>query len=148
LVERNAADLADPPPAKVVQAARRRSMRTWSESDLRRFLDETHDHPLGSMWWFAASTGVRRSELLGLRWSDVDINAAMATVRQTVLDSADGHRLEEDQKTVASARTIHLDRRTVAVLKAHRREQNRQRLAVGERWQDHDLVFARPDGTW
>ncbi len=47
LAERNAAELADPPSTKVIQAARRRSMRTWSEEDLRRFLAHTREHELG-----------------------------------------------------------------------------------------------------
>jgi len=47
LAERNAAELADPPSTKVIQAARRRSMRTWSEEDHRRFLAHTREHELG-----------------------------------------------------------------------------------------------------
>ena len=148
LAERNAAELADPPSTKVIQAARRRSMRTWSEEDLRRFLAHTPEHELGPMWLFAASTGVRRSELLGVRWSDIDLKGATVTIRQTVLNSEDGHRPEEDQKTVASARTIHLDRRTVATLRAHRAAQAKTRLAAGAAWEDNDLVFTRLNGDW
>ena len=148
LAERNAAELADPPSTKVIQAARRRSMRTWSEEDLRRFLAHTREHELGPVWLFAASTGVRRSELLGVRWSDIDLRAVIVTIRQTVLNSEDGHRPEEDQKTVASARTIHLDRRTVAMLRAHRAVQAKTRLAAGAGWEDNDLVFTRLNGGW
>jgi integrase len=148
LAERNAAELADPPSTKVIQAARRRSMRTWSEEDLRRFLAHTREHELGPVWLFAASTGVRRSELLGVRWSDIDLRAVIVTIRQTVLNSEDGHRPEEDQKTVASARTIHLDRRTVAMLRAHRAAQAKTRLAAGAGWEDNDLVFTRLNGGW
>ncbi|MDP8977142.1 MAG: Arm DNA-binding domain-containing protein [Actinomycetota bacterium] len=149
-VERNAAELADPPPMKAIQAARRRSMRTWTEEQLRCFLAATTGHDLHPAWVFAAGTGVRRSELLGFRWSDLDLKAATATVRQTVLDSEDGHRLEENQKTALSARTLHLDRRTVAMLRAHRTEQAALRRAVGPAWADHDLVFTAataPGGT-
>jgi integrase len=65
-----------------------------------------------------------------------------------VLNSEDGHRPEEDQKTVASARTIHLDRRTVATLRAHRAAQAKTRLAAGAAWEDNDLVFTRLNGDW
>ena len=99
----------------------------------------TREHELGPVWLFAASTGVRRSELLGVRWSDIDLRAVIVTIRQTVLNSEDGHRPEEDQKTVASARTIHLDRRTVAMLRAHRAVQAKTRLAAGAGWEDNDL---------
>jgi integrase len=64
-VQRNVVMLADPPPMKAVQAARRRGMRTWTEGELRQFLDATNGHELHDAWMFAASTGVRRSELLG-----------------------------------------------------------------------------------
>ena len=148
LAERNATELADPPSMRVVQSSRRRSMRTWTEEELRSFLSSTRGTERGAMWLFAASTGVRRSELLGLRWSDVDLKAATATIRQTVVEGADGHRPEEDQKTATSARTIHLDRRTVEVLRAHRAVQARLRLAAGEVWEDHDLVFTRSNGAW
>ncbi len=104
LVERNAADLADPPPAKVVASARRRAMRTWTDSELRAFLEATAEHPLHTLWLVAAMTGLRRSELLGLRWSDVDLHAGTLTVRQTVVQG-DGFQLADDQKTTGSART-------------------------------------------
>lgn len=148
LAERNPTELADPPSMRLIKAARRRSMHVWSEEDLRRFLDHVQGQELGPLWHFAASTGARRSELLGVRWSDVDLNGATVTIRQTVLEGEQGHRPEEDQKSTMSARTIHLDRRTVAVLKNHRAAQSKQRLAMGAAWEDHDLVFTRLNGRW
>jgi len=146
--ERNATELADPPPMKVVAASRRRSMSIWSEGDLKRFLDATTSHGLHAMWVFAATTGVRRSELLGIRWADVKLESATATVRQIVIDGPDGYRLEQDQKSVASGRTLHLSHRTVAMLIRHREAQSKHREAVGPAWKDHNLVFPRADGTW
>lgn len=147
-LERNPADLADPPTSKTVRASGRRSMQTWSEQDLRRFLERTlgdHRHP---MWFFAASTGVRRSELLGLRWSDLDLAVGLARVRQTVVPGADGYELLDDQKSASSARTLHLDTRTVGVLREHRDAQCKQQEVQRPVWQDHDLLFPRHDGRW
>lgn len=148
LVQRNATELADPPPMRGVKAARRRSMKTWTADELRRFLKHTQDHALGPLWAFAAATGLRRSELLGLRWADVDLDRWTVTVSQTVLEGEEGHRPEEDQKSTTSARTIHLDRRTVELLRRHRKAQLEQRLQAGPAWQDHDLVFPLRNGTW
>jgi len=67
LLERNVARIADPPPMRAVRAARRRSMRTWTETELRRFLASTEAHELHAMWVIAALVGLRRSEVLGLR---------------------------------------------------------------------------------
>lgn len=147
-LERNPADLADPPTSKTVHASGRRSMQTWSEQDLRRFLDRTAADERYPMWFFAASTGVRRSELLGLRWSDVDLAAGLAHVRQTVVPGADGYQMLDDQKTASSARTLHLDARTVGILRGHRDVQSRRQEVQGPAWQDHDLLFPRHDGRW
>ncbi len=148
LVQRNATELADPPPMRGVKAARRRSMKTWTVDELRRFLEHTQDHLLGSLWAVATATGLRRSELLGLRWADADLDSCTVTVSQTVLEGEEGHRPEEDQKSTTSARTIHLDHRTAELLRRHRKVQLEQRLEAGPAWQDHDLVFPQPDGTW
>jgi hypothetical protein len=72
LLERSVALIADPPPMRAVRAARRRSMRTWTERELHIVLASTEDHELHPMWVVAAFAGLRRSEVLGLRWSDVD----------------------------------------------------------------------------
>lgn len=83
-----------------------------------------------------------------MRWCDLDRDARILSVEQTVRDSAQGHRPEGDQKSVTSARTIHLDRRTVEVLRAHRRSQDEQRRVAGGAWETNDLVFCRDDGCW
>jgi integrase len=147
-VERDATEFADPPPMKVVNASRRRSMTTWSERDFQRFLTSTEGHPLHPLWAFAVATGMRRSELLGLRWADVDFKRGTAAVSQIVIDGEDGYRLERDQKSVASGRTIHLSKRTVRMLTEHRELQAKEREIAGPAWKDHDLVFPRDDGTW
>ena len=95
LLERNVALIADPPPMRAVRAARRRSMRTWTETELRTFLASTEDHELHAMWVIAAFAGLRRSEVLGLRWSDVDLDGAVLAVSATVLPGADGYQLVE-----------------------------------------------------
>lgn len=145
---RNVALLADPPPMKVVRAARRRGMQTWTADQLRDFLDSARGHELHAVWMFFAATGMRRSEVLGLRWSEVGLAAATVTVRQTVLLTAEGYMPQQDQKSTLSARTIHLDQRTVALLHAHRAAQAEARLLLGPAWQDNGLVFPRADGSW
>jgi hypothetical protein len=104
--------------------------------------------PLHPLWAFAVATGMRRSELLGLRWADVDFKRGTAAVSQIVIDGEDGYRLERDQKSVASGRTIHLSKRTVRMLTEHRELQAKEREIAGPAWKDHDLVFPRDDGTW
>jgi integrase len=148
-VARNVTELADAPPARLAAAARRRSMRTWTASELQAFLAATSREPLHPLWVVAATTGLRRSELLGLRWSDVDLAAGTVTVRSTVLADGEGqYHLVEDQKSRVSARTLHVDPRTVEVLHRQRRVVEAVRDQVGSGWRDHGLVFPREDGRW
>jgi integrase len=148
LITRNPVPLADPPPLRVVQASRRRSMQTWAPAELCEFLAATEDHELYPLWFFASTTGVRRSELLGQRVPDLDLDAATATVRQTVTPSEGGYRPTDDQKTQRSARTVHLDRRTVTVMRDHLEAQQKMRRQIGPGWNDQQLVFPRADGRW
>ena len=72
-VVRNVADLADPPKPS---AYGNKEMRIWNAAQLRQFLEEIDDHRLAPAFFLAANTGMRRGEVLGLRWDDVDLDAA------------------------------------------------------------------------
>jgi integrase len=149
LLTRNVSELADPPPARLAAASRRRSMRTWTAGELRALLAASANHPLHPLWLVASTTGLRRSELLGLGWSDVDLQGATLTVRATVLADTDGqYQLVQDQKSAVSARTIHLDRRTIASLQEQRHVIDRARSQLGASWSHQGLVFPREDGRW
>ena len=78
----NAADQATPPSAKSAKAP---EMKTWTGAELATFLGRTKDDRYGKPWLFLATTGCRRGEALGLRWSDVDLEAGSAVIRQQVI---------------------------------------------------------------
>ena len=59
-------------------------MRVWTAAHLGRFITTTAADRLGVAWRLAATTGMRRGEVLGLRWSDLDLDTARATIRQTM----------------------------------------------------------------
>jgi integrase len=90
---------------------------------------------------------MRSGEVLGLRWSDVDLDRRRLAVRQAVILVA--YKLMiSDVKTDTGRRSIDLDERTIAVLKAWRKRQCDERELVGPAaYQDGDLVFPRPDGA-
>jgi integrase len=143
LIEANAALAADPPSARAARAAPR---PTWSVEELKLFLASAHDDPYYAAYYLAVATGVRRSELFGLRWCDVDLERSEMRVVQTVIvlgcDLYVGL-----PKSDSGRRLIAFDGTTVEVLAAHRLEQEERAWAIGREIGSADLVFAKPDGS-
>lgn len=121
-------------------------MKTWQRDELRRFLSSVADDRLYATWLLVATTGLRRGELLGLRWSDLDFNSGRASIRQT-LSSVGGKVTFSSPKTTKSRRSIALDPATLAALHRHRDAQDKERVTWEEVYTDLDLVFCREDGT-
>ena len=126
---RNVADLADPPKPSAYGG---KELRIWNAAQLRQFLDEVAGHRLHPAFFLAANTGMRRGEVLGLRWDDVDLEAARLSVRHAALNVA-YELVVADVKTPTSRRTIDLDPRTVNILRRWRRTQLDESLALGRR---------------
>lgn len=139
-VMRNVADLADPPRLP------RREMKVWSAEEMRRFLKSVADDRLYACWLLASTTGMRRGELLGLRWSDVDLRAGRVSIVQTA--TLVGHRVQfSEPKTARSRRSLALDSATMEALREHRKHQLAERLAWGSAYRESGRVFTREDGS-
>jgi integrase len=91
-----------------------------------------------------AATGMRRGEALALHWSNLDLNlaAGVLAVRGTP-GSVDGVLVISEPKTERSRRNLPLAASLVTMLRAHRAEQNAERLAAGDQWHEHGLVIRR-----
>lgn len=140
---RNAADSADPPSAK---AAKAKAMETWSADELRAFLASVRSDPLHSAFFLSATTGMRRGEVLGLRWRDLDLGAGRLAITQTLI--APDYKLQfSEPKTDKGRRAVDLDPATVEVLRTHKKRQLEERLAFGPGYAENDLVFRRADGS-
>lgn len=136
-------------------------VRPWEPEELGRFLDHADHDELGPAFHLLAATGLRRGEAAGLRWADVDLDRNRLYVRQQVvtltakfsrpcdLCGIDHGRIAFGRPKTSSGedRVVDLDPHTVGVLLAHRVRQELARAAFGEAYQDHDLVFPRPDGV-
>jgi integrase len=139
---RNVADLADPPRQRSDQ---RPEMRTWTAEQSATFLEfigADREHPA---YLLALTTGMRRGEILGLRWRDVDLEGARLSIRQTVI-AVDHEVVISTPKTAKGRRSVSLPPGAVTALRAHRKRQNEERLAMGAGYEDHDLVFAYGSG--
>jgi integrase len=97
-------------------------------------------------WRLAASTGLRRGELLGLRWQDVDLDAGRVSIRQTLTTVGNKVAFGEP-KTARGKRNLAIDRVTIGALRSWRARQAQERIAFGQAWQDTSLVFCREDGS-
>jgi integrase len=137
---RNVADAVDPPKAKPAE------LQVWTPGQLRAFLLHVRQDRHYAAWLLAATTGMRRGELLGLRRVDVDLAAGRVAVRQprVVVDHA---VYTSEPKTARSRRSIALDPATVAALREHQARQAAERVVIGPGYQDSGLVFTRPDGS-
>jgi integrase len=138
---RNAADAADPPRP----GAQNRTPATWDATETAQFLAAMQGDRLYAAFVMLATTGARRGEVLGSRWSDVDLETGSVSVQQTVVVVNNQAQIGAP-KTAKGRRTIELDAATVAVLKDHRKRQAEERLLIGAGWKDHGLVFCRIDG--
>ena len=139
LVMRNVAHLSRPPSVPHVERA------TWTADELAAFLEHVSGDRLFAGYVLLATTGMRRGEVFGLRWRDVDLSTRRASVTQTVTTVNDKLVLGPT-KTNRSRRTISLDPTTVEVLRAHRVVQDQERATAGEAWDpSYDLVLC--DGT-
>lgn len=119
---------------------------TWTAAELKTFLAHVSGDRLFALWRLAATTGMRRGELLGLRWTDVNMDARRVSVRQT-LTVVDREITFGEPKTRRGKRNVALDVETADALRSWKRMQDEERGAWGTAWQRTGLVFSREDGT-
>lgn len=141
----NPAQRANPPSATAARNARKQAIRTWTADQVESFATQIVDHPFFPLWLLAASSGMRRSELLGLRWRDVDLDRALVAVRQVVVVVDGRPHFKDAPKSQHGYRTIRVPGVAVEELRGLRERQAAER-GTASQWAEHDLVFCRPDG--
>lgn len=141
LLARNVADATSPPTVKNKQ------MRPLTEDELLGFFEAAQKDRLFPAYVLAATTGLRRGELLGLCWDCVDLEHGIITVKRQLLALKDGLTLEETTKSKSGRRSVVLTDDAIRELKAWRKRQAQEKLLLGEAYQDNGLVFCKEDGT-
>jgi integrase len=129
-------------PARNVKAPARapREQETWTVAEVRRFLASADADRLAACWRLSLY-GLRRGEVLGLRWRDIELKAATLTVRQARVLAGYEVRVEEP-KSRNGARTLPLDDALVATLKALKARQASERLAAGPAYERSGYLAA------
>ncbi len=140
MVSRNVADGVDLPPIKRTQ------MQTWDDNDITHFLEAAKESPYYALFYTALFTGMRRSELLGLAWRDVDFLYCQLSITRSLHHLKDGSYVFTQPKSAKSRRTIALSPSVVLLLKEHKEKQELERVTLGKLLADDDLVFSTLEG--
>lgn len=137
----NLAERAKPPrPSRT----RTQTIECWEADELSAFLRSVEGTRLEPAWRLAAMTGMRRGEVLGLRWRDVDLDQSRIAVRNAIVSVA--YEILESTPKSHQARVIDLDPETTSLLRRHRERQAREREAFGSEYDDRGLVICAEDG--
>jgi integrase len=141
LVVRNVAKVVEPPRAARV------TMQTLSPEEVSRFLDVARDTDYYVYFATLLYTGLRRGELLALRWRNLELSNGTLSVVETAYRLGSGEYRIKEPKTAQSRRTVVLPHSLVELLKAYRFDQELLRIQLGIGLGPDDFVFIRPDGS-
>ncbi|MGH9075485.1 MAG: site-specific integrase [Acidimicrobiales bacterium] len=141
LVSRNVAGLAEAPHVE------RRPHRALTLAQARQLLKAAEEDRLGEFWTVVLVTGMREGELLGLRWEDVDLEAAELRVRGTLKRLAGRGLVRTSAKNQASEAGVPLIAPAVEAFRRQRARQAGERLAIGDAWSDEGYVFTTALGS-
>ena len=131
---RNVAALVKPPSVTWPE------LTTWTAGDVRTFLAAVAGDRLAALYRCLITTGIRRGEALGLRWSSVDLDRGRLIIERSLVVVNDVVEWSAP-RTARSRRSVSLDRETASALRAHRKRQLEERVAAGDAWEEEDLVF-------
>ncbi|MBB3113615.1 integrase [Paenibacillus phyllosphaerae] len=123
-----------------------RELQVWDPEYVGQFLTHIKGRSRYSIaFYLAVMTGMRQGEILGLRWSDIELNGGIIRIQQTL--SHDGKQLIAGAKTAGSIRSVTISPATIQMLQEHRQLIDQERAAGDASYQHHDLVVCTSRGT-
>jgi integrase len=140
MLARNVAEAATPPALNTALS------HVWTAKQALKFLKHTQQDRLHALWYTTLFTGMRRAEVLGLHWRDVDLEAGQIMICSTLVEVGGQLQLGEP-KTRAGRRKITITADTVVVLQQHLDRQMAERAKAMEGWHESGLVFTSSIGT-
>ncbi len=141
LVPRNVCDLVSPPHRESFE------IKPLDVEQANKLLAAARGHRLEALFILALTTGMRRGELLGLKWQDINFAAGTLQIRRILTRSPDKGFVEAEPKTQKSRRSMVVAAFALEALRKHRTHQLETKLKAGASWQEHDYVFCTSVGT-
>lgn len=143
LIDKNVANFADPPRMS------HKEIKILDEQQMKRMMAilESEPAPYGTMIKLLLYTGLRRGELMGLEWKDIDLDTGILQVVRTSQYIGNKTIITKDPKTASGRRKLTLSRSACIMLREHKKWQNTQRLQLGDQWVDTDRLFTAWNGT-
>lgn len=147
LIDENPCRRVDPP--KVIK----HDIRVLDDEEVARLLIQLQKESIEDQALFMITiyTGVRRGELLGLEWEDIDFDSGVISICRTSQYKSGEGMYEDDTKTERSKRSIHVPDSLLDILRAYRAYQNERRLSLGDQWfsgwADHPRLFTSRNGS-
>lgn len=139
LIQKNIVSAAEPPRSES------KDINTWNIEQASSFLEHTKGEFFHIAYVIAIYTGMRKGEILGLRWKDIDMEASRLSIRQTIYRTRVGLIFQEP-KTKSSKRVVALPDIVIQSLKKQKHEQNKWKIQLGPAFLDHDLVVTNYEG--
>lgn len=147
ILDYNPAAAVRPPKVRAVRSADEEDgERTLTADDVEKLLTAVTGTPYELLYTLAVRYGLRRGELLGLRWSDIDQDRRLIRVRQQVRQLDTTIEITPELKTPTSRRTIPFRADLLPLLSAQFKRVAERKLKLGPDWIDRDLIFPNPDG--
>jgi integrase len=136
LISRNPCDLLELPKSE------HKEMQVMKSEELPIFLNAIKNSPHYTAFMLELNTGLRRGELLGITWKDIDLETGTLTIRQQLT----GNGRIKGLKTESAYRTIQIQGEIIKILKKHKKQQTERQLMLGAAYNNNDLVFCNDDG--
>jgi integrase len=141
LIKENPMLLVDMP-----RGGKKHKMRILSQQEIAILVEASHNFYYWPVVCMALYTGMRRGEILALRWDDLDLDARLINVKQSMQRILGKGIMFKEPKTEAGTRTIEITPTVVTMLRRIRKEQLEHRVAYGPDYQGQGLVFCQVNG--
>jgi len=147
ILPRNVADTVELPKKEIIDNEdSKENVMVLDENQVVKMLEAAKETPYYTLLFVAVRTGMRRAELLGLKWNNINFNEKTIDIKETLLYTPEKGIYFKPPKTKKSRRKIDISDEVINVLRQHRKKQIENKLKLGQAYEDYNLVFCQENG--